>query len=180
MLKATEERFPAVGEISFFLGIPQVYTFTGKPSKSVPGGLPLCLLGEMMTNSVPSIFAATTKSEVKLLTLSKEDYEEVKDRFPDARDILINNVRNLVGIGKDGEFRVGSYSLQGDAYEATRDSRRGLMPVVVSPGEELDFQILDATHNKDSNALSLRKRVHEALRTKLDDEVAVGAIPVER
>jgi len=42
---------------------------------------------------------------VKLLTLSKEEYEEVKDRFPDARDILISNVRGLVGLGKDGEYR---------------------------------------------------------------------------
>jgi len=29
VLKPGEERFPAVGEISFFLGIPQVYTFRG-------------------------------------------------------------------------------------------------------------------------------------------------------
>jgi len=29
ILKANEDRYPAIGEISFFLGIPQVYTFTG-------------------------------------------------------------------------------------------------------------------------------------------------------
>ena len=40
---------------------------------------------------------------MRLLTLSKEDYEEVKDRFPDARDILINNVRSQVFVGKEGE-----------------------------------------------------------------------------
>jgi len=46
---------------------------------------------------------ASNKSEVKLLTLSKDDYEEVKDRFPDARDILITNVKALLSLGKDGE-----------------------------------------------------------------------------
>ena len=29
-LKATDEKYPAIGEISFFLGIPQVYTFVGE------------------------------------------------------------------------------------------------------------------------------------------------------
>jgi len=28
--KANEERYPAIGELSFFLGIPQVYTFKGR------------------------------------------------------------------------------------------------------------------------------------------------------
>jgi len=32
VLKATEEQYPAVGEVSFFLGISQVYNFTGKIS----------------------------------------------------------------------------------------------------------------------------------------------------
>jgi len=47
-------------------------------------------------------YTASNKSEVKLLTLSKDDYEEVKDRFPEARDLLIGNVRDLVSLGKDG------------------------------------------------------------------------------
>jgi len=38
-------------------------------------------------------------------------------------------------------------------------------------GEDIEYQIVDA--NKDSHVASLRKRVHEALRTKVDDEVAV-------
>jgi len=53
-------------------------------------------------DSAPYVSAASNKSEVKLLTLSKDEYEEVKDRFPDARDILNTNVRSLVSLAKDG------------------------------------------------------------------------------
>ena len=49
-------------------------------------------------------FSASSNSEVKLLTLSKDEYEEVKDRFPDARDILNTNVRSLVSLAKDGMY----------------------------------------------------------------------------
>jgi len=37
--------------------------------------------------------------------------------------------------------------------------------------EGRDYQIVDG--NKDSNVVNLRKRVHEALRAKLDDDLAV-------
>ena len=92
ILKASEESYPAVGEISFFLGVPQLYTFT-----------------------------ASSNSDVKLLTLSKDSYEEVKDRYPDARDILISNVRSSVSLGvKDGKSirPKQSFSLLcGDVYQ---------------------------------------------------------------
>lgn len=53
-----------VGEIAFFLGVPQPYAHR-----------------------------ASATSHVKLLALSKEDYEEMKDRYPESRDTLINNVK---------------------------------------------------------------------------------------
>ena len=45
--------------------------------------------------------AASSKSDVKLLVLTKEDYDEVKDHFPEARDKLGDNVRLTVGLGLD-------------------------------------------------------------------------------
>ena len=38
---------------------------------------------------------------MKLLVLTKEDYDEVKDHFPEARDKLGDNVRLTVGLGLD-------------------------------------------------------------------------------
>ena len=104
-LKATEERYPAIGEISFFLGIPQVYTFKGKPTRpAATVSLVLGVLVDVFWMLFCLISPASNNSEVKLLTLSKDDYEEVKDRFPDARDILIGNVRSLLSLGKDGKW----------------------------------------------------------------------------
>jgi len=50
------------------------------------------------------LLPASFKSEVKLLTLSKEDYDDMKDRFPDARDQLIDNVRAILSLGKAGQL----------------------------------------------------------------------------
>ena len=63
------------GAIAFFLGIPQ-----------------------------PFAHKASTKSHVKLLTLSKEDYEDIKDRYPESRDRLIDNIKAQVGLGREGEL----------------------------------------------------------------------------
>jgi hypothetical protein len=53
-----------VGPISFFLAVPQPFTHK-----------------------------ASYKSHVKLLALSKEDFDEIKDRYPESRDRLMDNVK---------------------------------------------------------------------------------------
>ena len=74
VVRPTETVFPVAGAIAFFLGIPQ-----------------------------PFSHKASTKSHVKLLTLSKDDYEDIKDRYPESRDQLIENIKAMVGLKGDGE-----------------------------------------------------------------------------
>lgn len=76
VVRPTETVFPVAGAIAFFLGIPQ-----------------------------PFSHKASTKSHVKLLTLSKDDYEDIKDRFPESRDQLIENIKAMVGLKGDGALR---------------------------------------------------------------------------
>ena len=75
IVKPSETVFPVAGAIAFFLGIPQPYTHK-----------------------------ASTKSHVKLLTLSKDDYEDIRDRYPESRDQLIENIKAAVGLTGEGEM----------------------------------------------------------------------------
>ncbi|GAB5032884.1 potassium channel skor-like [Nannochloropsis oceanica] len=75
IVKPSETVFPVAGAIAFFLGIPQPYTHK-----------------------------ASIKSHVKLLTLSKDDYEDIRDRYPESRDQLIDNIKAAVGLSGDGEM----------------------------------------------------------------------------
>ena len=76
VVRPSEKVFPVAGAIAFFLGIPQ-----------------------------PFSHKASTKSHVKLLTLSKDDYEDIKDRYPESRDQLIENIKAMVGLLKgDGAY----------------------------------------------------------------------------
>jgi hypothetical protein len=74
VIRPTENMYTVVGPVAFFLQVPQPY-----------------------------LHKASSKSHVKLLALSKEDYEEIKDRYPESRDQLIANIKSTVGLGLDGE-----------------------------------------------------------------------------
>ena len=79
----------------------------------------------------------------------------------------MSNVRSLVSLGKDGEWW----------WEETMKTMEigkcphHLLICDVLTDEGRDYQIVDG--NKDSNVMNLRKRVQEALRAKLDDDLAV-------
>jgi hypothetical protein len=42
------------------------------------------------------VTVASAESEVRLLTLSKEDYDEIKDRYPEVRRYIKRRTQELI------------------------------------------------------------------------------------
>ncbi|TFJ86293.1 hypothetical protein NSK_002501 [Nannochloropsis salina CCMP1776] len=166
MIKPSEDVFPVVGAIAFFLGIPQPYTHK-----------------------------ASMKSHVKLLTLSKDDYEDIRDRYPESRDQLIGNITAAVGLTRDGDMDDISKAVvlemespmgmptdvDGDSNAARlqeQRQRRQQQQQDLSQSQAATAADL-GVRTGETEKVALRRKVALGLRKKMDDELATMFNAVE-
>ncbi|KAK9811376.1 hypothetical protein WJX72_002779 [[Myrmecia] bisecta] len=97
-MRHDSEHSNAVGDVAFFMGIPQ-----------------------------PRAFQARTTADVTLLVISKLDYEEVVQNYPEQNDIIVTNILTYYELDKDGNDlsinKEGGEAVSEDAKEKLRNKR---------------------------------------------------------
>ena len=59
----------------------------------------------------PNEVRASEEGDLKLLTLSREDYEELSTNYPEQHDIICSNILHRLGLGRMGDARCSLFTL---------------------------------------------------------------------